>query len=255
MSRSPRASLSFATKISAGLALAMIGFSGTANAQGCDDQAGGAIVGAIIGGVIGGAIGNEIADNSNDRNRGYRGYGGRGGSYGRGRGGGHYYRDQRRDDNDGEVLAGVLLGGLAGAAIGAGATDCDNNGYNRGETIVVGPNGQYRADPYGRGQVTRSGDYGWEEPQYYPAAEPYAQPQQQQQPYYDPRANSYPGTRDYPVQPQTRYPQTQGYPVRECQTVYSETRYPDGRLVREPVTLCRESGGDWQRDDSELYGY
>lgn len=207
----------------------------------CDrERTGNAVVGAVVGGVLGGVIGNELSDDDHHY-RGYRGYRGRG--YRRGYRRGYYHG--YKGDNDGEVLAGALLGALAGGAIGASATDCDDR------PTVVGPYGVVpNDDPFRRGQVTRSGEYGWGDS----TSGQYGY----QQPVYGQQVG-YPQT-GYPQQPVTRQPAPQQpvyrqAPAEECRIVYAETQFPDGRIEREPVNVCREGpNGSWQRVESELYG-
>jgi hypothetical protein len=203
------------------------------------DKMAGAVVGALLGGLAGGALGNEIRDNNNDDNRGrYRGYRGhdRYGYYGRGRG----HRDT--GDGDGTVVVGALLGAVAGGVAGSALAEKSSP-----DCTVAGG---YGYDSQSQGNIPRSTDglYGGPEVM---------------------NGGRYPETR----YPDTRYPeQGRSYPVasypsypeyeQECRTVYRETRLPDGRTDREPVTACRDDRGGWRvegertsRSDQELFGY
>ena len=202
------------------------------------DKMAGAVVGALIGGLAGGAIGNEIRDNNNDDDyRGYRGYRGydRYGYSGRGRG-----RDS--GDGDGTVAVGAILGAVAGGIAGSkiaesSSTDCQ----------VAGG---YGYDSQSQGTIPRSTDglYGGPE-----AIGSGRYPQGQ---YPESR---YPESgRAYPVSSYPAYPEYE----QECRTVYRETRLPDGRIDRDPVTACRDDRGGWRvegdnrsRSDEELFGY
>ena len=225
------------TRLLAAGALGALGLHGAASAQNCDDQGGNAVAGAVIGGILGGVVGAQVGNDNKDDygRRGYRGHRGY-----RGYGYGHRHRYRGDNSNDDEVLAGVLLGALAGGVVGAASSDCDTSrGYSntRGGTIVVGPQGQY--DPYGRGQVTRSGEYGWGEDSY-PASD-----RGYREPVYDDRYGQEPYYGD------TR----QTSSTAACKTVYSETRMPDGRMVREPARVCQDERGNWYyADEEELYG-
>ncbi|MEZ5953007.1 MAG: glycine zipper 2TM domain-containing protein [Hyphomonas sp.] len=220
--------------------------------QNRDNKAAGTVVGALLGAAAGGAIGNNVGDDDSrwHYNRGYRGY------YGHRRGG---YWD--KGDNDGEVIVGALLGavvgGMAGNAMASNSsTPC---------TVATPYGGSFRstypAATYPTGSIPRTTDglYGGPEvmgthpgtaypatpaaPRTYPATAP-------AYPSY-PQGNSYPQS-SYPAPA----PQTE-----ECRTIWRETRLPDGRVERDPVTACREgNSGDWQivdgySNDEELYGY
>jgi len=217
---------SLTTRLLAGSAMAALGLSGAAWAD-CDRRQGqNALAGALIGGVAGGVIGNNV--DSDDgywaRGRGY-GYGYR--RHGRWR----YYED---NDNSDEVVVGALLGAVAGGLVGAAATDCDD------EPVVVGPYGVVpNDDPFRRGQVTRSGEYGFSD------SHRVSQPTYREPAAPQPQYRTQPGYGNAP-----RYPQGQ-----ECRIVYSETRLPDGRTLREPVNVCRDNpNGEWYRAGDELYG-
>jgi opacity protein-like surface antigen len=217
---------SLTTRLLASSALAALGLSGAASAD-CDRRQGqNALAGALIGGVAGGVIGNNVDGDD--------GYWRRGRGYGRGyrrHGRWRYYED---NDNSDEVVVGALLGAVAGGLVGAAATDCDD------EPVVVGPYGVVpNDDPFRRGQVTRSGEYGFSDS--YRVSQPtYREPAAPQ-----PQYRTQPGYGNAP-----RYPQGQ-----ECRIVYSETRLPDGRTLREPVNVCRDNpNGEWYRAGDELYG-
>jgi len=231
---------SLSTRLLATTAVAAFGFAGAAFAD-CDRQGQNALAGALIGGVAGGVIGNNVDGDD--------GYWVRGRGYGRGyrRGGRwHYYED---NDNSDEVVAGVLLGALAGGLVGAAATDCDD------EPVVVGPYGVVpNDDPFRRGQVTRSGEYGFgdsyrvNQPGYGYQPQPSYRYESAPQPQYgtQPKYGTQPGYGNAPSDPAGQ----------ECRIVYSEMRMPDGRTLREPVNVCRDSlNGEWYRAGEELYGY
>lgn len=199
-----------------------------------DDKLAGGVAGAVIGGLIGGAIGNEIADDDDHyRRRGYRSYRGYRG-YRDYRGYGH--RHHRNKSNDEEVIAGALIGAVLGGIAGSAIAD-----DNARPCAVVGP------DDYGRqsGSIPRTTDglYGG--------------------PEIMEERSSYPrDVRTYPTSSTRTTRTTRTYPAptstHECRTIYSETRLPDGRVEREPVTACRDgSNGEWEveRDDDYNRGY
>ncbi len=198
--------------------------------QKSSDSAAGTIVGALAGALIGGAIGNEIADD--DHGHRGRGYGHRG--YGRGYYGGH----RGHDDNDGEVIAGALIGAFAGGAIGNSVAkdtgpDCQ---------VAYAPYG-YSSSPSGSIPRTTDGLYGGPETMGRPGSYPAAYPSQPSYP-------SYPDYRDEP-----RYQE----PARDCRVIQRETRLPDGQVERDPVTACwDERTRTWQVQDGFTdapYGY
>jgi hypothetical protein len=237
-------------KLALGVSLVIgLGVSGTAQAQ-CDSR-GGTVAGAVIGGLLGGAAGNSIRD---DDDNGFRGR----------REERRHYRhggDRPGDDDDGAVIAGVLIGALAGGAIGSQVGDCDKG------PIVVGPDhgrgygSAYPADPYGRGQVTRSGDYGWGDSRPLPSY-----PTRVSRDGYGYGDDDYDEGRNRDYRGDERYGRDDGYGYGdddryraepECRRVQSETRLPDGRVLREPVRICYDSKRDvWYRGaDDELRGY
>ncbi|MBU3919186.1 glycine zipper domain-containing protein [Hyphomonas sp.] len=197
--------------------------------QRSDDSATGTIVGALAGALIGGAIGNEIAD---DDDRGsYR-------SYGRGRGRSYYGGHRGRDDNDGEVIAGALIGAFIGGAAGnsiAGDTgpDCQ---------VAYAPQ-RYSSVPQGSIPRSTQGLYGG----------PEVMSSQSRYPAAYPSAPSYPAAPDYRDEP--RYSE----PDRDCRVIQRETRLPDGEVQRDPVTACwNDRTRQWQIQDGysdEPYGY
>ena len=192
------------------------------------DSAAGTIVGALAGALIGGAIGNEVADD--DRGHRYRGYG-----RGHRRGGWGHGHD---DDNDGEVIAGALIGAFVGGAAGSSiAKD-------------TGPDCQVAYAPYSyssapSGSIPRStqGLYGGPEVMGGPAAYPSSYP----------AAPSYPSYPDYRDEP--RYEE----PARDCRVIQRETRLPDGDVQRDPVTACYDDRTrEWRVQDGYSdapYGY
>jgi uncharacterized protein YcfJ len=197
------------------------------------DKAKGIVVGALLGAVAGGAIGNQVEDDYDDRGR-YGRYDryGRYGRYDRY----NHHRHNGNDDGDGEVIAGALLGAVAGGLIGSAVAD-----NNSGNCEVAG---QFYPSGYPEGQIPRTteGLYGrpGETGSRYPESAP----------------------RSYPIS-QPSYPNDRDYGRDECRTIYRETRMPDGRVDREPVTACRDGyNGGWRvqgdaqtRSDEELFGY
>jgi uncharacterized protein YcfJ len=213
--------------------------------QNSDDQMAGALVGAIAGGLLGGAIGNNIEDDGDDyyrHGRGYRGHDRYG--YGRGRYNDYRHRDNDDGDNDGEVIVGALLGavvgGIAGSAIAGGSSP---------ECQVAG--GAY-ADGYPNGAIPRSTDGLYGGPEIMGERDTYPQTSPRAYPVSQPQGGSYPS-----------YPSRPVYDAPECRTLNRETRMPDGNVIREPVTACRDTrSGAWRidgeartRSDEELFGY
>ncbi len=199
-----------------------------------DDKLAGGVAGALIGGLIGGAIGNEVADDD-DHYRGRRGYRGhRGYGYNRGyrnhRGYGRRHRGNK--SNDDEVIAGALIGAVLGGIAGSSIADdsskpcnvsrsANNQGYQTGsiprttEGLYGGPEIMEERSSYPRTVRT------------YPASNGNAGPR-----------STRTTTRTYP---------TTSTPSHECRTIYRETRLPDGRVERDPVTACRDGqNGEWQ---------
>jgi surface antigen len=206
----------------------------------------GGVVGAVVGGLIGGAIGNNIDsddDNYRDRRgyRGYRGYNNYRGNRGyRGRGyrahrgyrGNNY---NRKNDNDGEVIVGALLGAVVGGYAGSELAkntgrDCTEvyqpRSVNQRSTNTYPVNSGYPNRPR---PVTTTRTY----------------------PTPAPRPTT---TSTYP-RPTTTYPPRTVTTGSECRTVYRETRLPNGEVLRDPVQACRTgANGDWQIDGNGLAG-
>ncbi len=211
-----------------------------------DDKVTGAIVGALVGGLAGGALGNEIRDNDTDDRRGYRGYRDYD-RYGYG-----YGRRDRRDsgDGDGTVVVGALLGALAGGVAGNALAE------GTGPDCQVASGNSHSSYPQGSIPARTDGLYGGPEVMN--------------------GGREYPNdrTRSYPVSgasyPTSSYPEYPSYPetrersrgdVGDCRTVYRETRMPNGRVERDPVTACQDYNGDWRiegesraRSSEELFG-
>ncbi len=200
-----------------------------------DDQA---LVGGLIGAVAGGVLGAAIADDGDDyRHRGYRGHHGHRG----------YRHHGYRHNNDGDEVAGALIGGVLGAVVGAGiassGTDCtpayssysprvETYGYGDVPSPTRLPYGPaWNSQPNGAPSAPQPVNYGYG-----------------QQPLYG-------GESDVPAAPPPPPTQTPGpaQPVYapECQSVQRETRLPDGGVIREPVEVCRQADGSWefQQDD------
>ncbi|HPE47633.1 MAG TPA: hypothetical protein PLR76_04520 [Hyphomonas sp.] len=217
--------------------------------QNADNKAAGTVIGALLGAAAGGAIGNNVGDNDSrwHYNRGYRGYYGRRGGY------------WDKGDNDGEVIAGALIGAVVGGMAG-NAIASDGNTPCR---VATPYGGTYRStySSYPEGSIPRTTDG------LYGGPEVMAPPPQSSYPAYPatPVPRTYPAsTPTYPARP--AYPQTTapapvtGAPAEECRTVWREARMPDGSVQRDPVTACRKAMGEWEivdgyADDQELYGY
>ncbi len=190
-----------------------------------DNQLAGALVGGLIGAVAGGLIVDNNSSGHGSRHyRGGRGYGHGYNGYGysgyRGRG----HHGSGHHDNDGEVIAGALLGavvgGLAGSELAKSSVNCDTEW----RYSDVPPPTRSAAGP------------GW---------------------------NSAPAHRVSAPQPDIYEEPLRGAPddraaIRDCQEVMRETRMPDGRIVREPVLACRNGEiideprtryGGWELED------
>jgi len=209
--------------------------------QNSDDKATGTVVGALVGAAAGAAIGNNTGDN--DSRWQYNRYG---------RHSRHGYWD--KGNNDGEVLAGALigafLGGVAGNAIASdGAKPC---------AVATPYGGTYPADygaypyiaaEYSGDSIPRTTDGLYGGP---------ADIRSHPQPSYAP-APAAPPSNYRASAPQVPAPPPQAAEPEECRTVWRETVLPDGAKVRDPVTACRTGyQGDWEivdGGDEELYGY
>ncbi len=189
------------------------------------------LLGGVIGAVAGGALGVAIADNNSSGHRSARRYRGYGGHHGYG----------YRRNNNGDELAGALIGGVLGAVIGSelagSGTNCRTTS-NRYNYVNVAPPTR-RAFASGQTHRVNAG------PTYsYPRAGTYPA---QQQPLYG-------GPAPAPTrQPVRAAPPVQPLPVHtpQCQTVQRETRLPDGTMVREPVSVCQSANGRWQVQDGQ----
>lgn len=210
------------------------------------NQAAGTIVGAIAGGLIGAAIADD-GDGRHHR-RGHHRYK-RGYGYGY-RGYGHGYRH----NDDGDKVAGALIGGVVGAIAGnaiagSASNDCVERVYNS-------PQGNAR---YGGMNVPA------------PTRQPYgqnwdndAQPVRLNNGYggqgeygLRPGEELYGGGSSYNDNPAWSDPEygatTQGYnagysaprDTGECRTVYRD-RYINGERVSEPATACNVGGDRWE---------
>ena len=215
--------------------------------QNSDDKATGTVVGALLGAAAGGAIANNTGDSDSRWHR--TGYG---------RHGRHGYWE--RGNNDGEVIAGVLLGAIVGGLAGNAMTS-DNAQPCR---VATPYGGSFRADygsyPYIAAEYsgdsiprTTDGLYGGpQDARSYPQtgySEPQAAPAPVPGNYRTPAPQAYPQSASPASQPQ------------ECRTVWRETTLPDGSVERDPATACRTGyNGDWQivgdpGQDEELDGY
>lgn len=122
------------------------------------------------------------------------------------------------DGVEGEGAAlGAVVGALAGAGVGQNSVDCGqvygDRGFGGGQVHQVG-------QVYG-------GTYG----------QPYQTTPYPPQPVYDDGLYGGPA----PVHSSAPTPA-----ARQCETVYSTTRLPDGTIIKKPVEACREAYyGDW----------
>ena len=182
------------------------GFAGTP-IGGCENaRRDGQVAGALIGGVLGGVAGGLIVDDDDH----YRGFRGHRGFRGRGRGFhnrhwrgyGRRYRGGNGDEVAG-VLLGAVVGGLAGSELGRRSVDCDT----RWQYNDVPPPTRSAVGPAWEGGT------------------------------YTVSRRDVGIARDIPDDGLFGAPD-EG--LRECETVYRETEFPDGRIVREPVLACRE---------------
>lgn len=187
-----------------------------------DDQLAGVLVGAIAGGLIGGAIGNNIDDGDAYRHhrhyRGYRGYRGHRG----------YHRHHRGNGNSDEVAAGAILGAIVGGIAGGAIADDTSRPCQVATPYGSSPNTAY---PTGGIPRTTDGLYGGPEVMTYP--------------------NTPPPSRTYPVStaPGPTLPPQAGTNI-ECRTIERETRLPDGQVIRDPITACRDPyDGNWEISD------
>jgi outer membrane lipoprotein SlyB len=219
-------------------------YNSACESQNRDNKTAGTVIGAIVGAAAGGAIGNNVGDNDSRWN--YNRYDRRG-RYGR-----HGHRGYwDKGNNDGEVVAGALLGAIVGGMAGnamasSNATPCQ----------VATPNGgSYRAD-YGAYPYIASEYSGGSIPQTTEGL--YGRPQDLRT---HPRATapapaSYPSS--YPSYPETPAPRASAPAPQpeECRTVWREVTLPDGQVIRDPATACREGyNGEWEIiDEDELYG-
>ncbi len=189
------------------------GFAGM-TVTGCEtERRDGQLAGAVIGGVLGGVAGGLAVDGDDDDHyrhghRRYRGYRGHRGYHGyRGYGRGYAYGYGYDDDDDGEEVAGVLLGaiigGLAGSELGRNSVNCDETW----KYADVPPPTRSAVGP------------AWETTPYEVSSRDVGRARTITDP-------DLAGARDERL--------------RECETVYRETEFPDGRIVREPVLACRD---------------
>ncbi len=207
--------------------------------QRSNDTAAGTVVGALAGALIGGAIGNNI------ENEEYEPY------YGR-RGPPVYYR---RDGSESAQVAigavlGAVVGGLAGNEIAkTTGPDCQ---------VAVAPFG-YASVPTGSIPRTTHGLYGGPETfghsasgETYPHDRSYRYEGNARSPSpgYGSRDKGYDDDRLFGGRDYSGRPGSSPAGERECRTVYRETRLPDGRIERDPVTACRRDRfSDWRIQD------
>ena len=192
------------------------------------------LIGGLLGAVAGGTLGVALTNDNDDDYRGYNNYGRRG--YGRHRGYGHHGYSRRRGNDDDEIAA-ALIGGLLGAVIGseiaASGTDCRTTSNRYNYTDVPPPTRQ----PFAQNRA-----YTASQPAYpYTPVQP-AQYPAQEQPLYGGTADT---QSQQPIRITRTTTQAQVY-APQCQTVQRETRLPDGTMVREPVSVCQTTDGNWQ---------
>ncbi|MEO0983444.1 MAG: hypothetical protein AAFX03_12425 [Pseudomonadota bacterium] len=227
--------------------IAALAFAGTAAADCNRSNGGDAIAGALIGGAIGAIVGDAIDDSGRKgyRHHGFHGHRGfhRGRGYHRGR---HYHgrRGFRGRDSDTGLIAGAIIGGIAGAAIASDAGKPCNRG-----TKVYGPphhdSFSYNTghSGYDRGfRDTRDAGYG--EPD---DDELYGGEQgdglRQGEVFYD--ADAYQAQRFAPPPTETAQRtslRTGGAIIPAapvCEWTYRMVRYSNGAEVSEPVQLCQ----------------
>lgn len=189
------------------------------------NQTVGVVAGALLGGLAGGAIGNNVGDDDEYRRRGFDELN---------------FREVRnlrrtrnrnilyeREDNSSERVAigavlGAAAGGFAGYHLAGNRTECPT---------VYGPHNTQPA----------------------PASYPTSTYPTTTSSYPTTTTTRYPTTTTtrYPTTTTTRYPTTtRTYPSSsqvECQTVYQETRLPNGQVMSEPVQACRTGpNGAWE---------
>lgn len=194
------------------------------------------VVGSLIGAVAGGVLGAAIADDGDDHHyhrrgyRGHRGYYGHRGHY-RHRGYGYHHKD-----DDGDQIAGALIGGVLGAVVGgelaSSGTDCkpvETYSYAGVPAPTRSPHGSaWATSPQ---EANRAYSVGY---------------QQQGQELY----GSAPAPTPAPV-----YSDPAPAPVTEpdCRTMQRETRLPDGEVLLEPVDVCRTPDGSWSVQEPYAY--
>lgn len=181
-----------------------------------DNRAAGALIGALAGGVLGVAI----ADNDDHYHRGHRGYRGHRGRWHRG------HRGYRHND-DGDEIAGALIGGVLGAVVGSeiagsASTDCRARDarYQRYVQDNIAP----------------------------PTRQPFASSTG----YQSVSTPAYPAAPAYPDVPLQGAPDEvfDGETLR-CEALRRETRLPDGTLQQDPVTVCQMPDGQWQIQEGQ----
>jgi len=211
--------------------------------QNRDNKTAGTVIGAIVGAAAGGAIGNNVGDNDSRWHYNRYGWHGRRGYWDKG-------------NNDGEVVAGALLGAIVGGVAGNAMASNSSTPCQ----VATPYGGSYRADygaypyiaqQYSGGSIPQStqGLYGGpQDLRTHPGA---ATPAPSSYPA------SYPSRPSYPATPAPRaYTPEPAPQVEECRTVWREVELPDGQVIRDPATACREGyNGEWEIvDEDELYG-
>lgn len=211
------------------------------------DKAAGTIIGAIGGALIGGAIGNNVDDGDAGWYR-----SGRRGHHGHRRSRWHYYEGNGNSD---EVAAGAILGAIVGGVAGNALADSSSR-----DCVSV--------PAYGHAPQQQAGYPHSPPPSAYRQDDLYGGPQSAGYPDYDPypEYSDYPDYPDYsdhqdtpPPPPAYRapaqaapppVPRVQAASSGDCRTIQRQTRAPDGRIVYDPITTCRDPySGAWQIRD------
>ena len=203
------------------------------------------LTGALVGGMLGGVAGGLIADTGDDdddhayvyRHRGWHGY----------RRGWHGVRGFRvyddYDDDDGDIVAGVLLGalagGLAGSALAGGSDPCPAPW----PYADVPPPTRSATGPAWRGPPhAGAASHGVVEPTW----------RDRDWPDQAWTGEDWNGLPEPPGEPLAGGPDGAPAPLRECREVVRETRLPDGRMIEDTVLACRE--GELRQTSRPVYG-
>jgi hypothetical protein len=142
------------------------------------------------------------------------------------------------DRHDGTAV-GAVLGGLLGAGVGGGSTNCSRPAQGG---PLPPPPGTY-APGYGYNDPGYGGQY---EPS--PSNQGYSSgypDDYRDDPYYDDQSS-----RRVYAGDNRSYNRDDDYAGRDCSRATQITRLPDGTTIRRPVEACRDAYyGDWQVRD------